>query len=91
MLGRGAVPIDCAVGHPCKRMSTEESLETKVCEKQRQTPQVNFRYYQIGHWSKQEEKNKYRFCSKTIHLSYIKCKLYLSLTVYRNCYYELDT
>ena len=56
MLGRDARPIDCPVGNPCKRISTEESLETRGCEKKFQTPQVNFRYYEIGHWSKQEEK-----------------------------------
>ena len=40
MLGRDARPIDFPVGHPCKRMSSEESFETRGCEKQIQTPQV---------------------------------------------------
>lgn len=59
MLERDARPIDCPVGNPCKRISTEESLETRGFEKKFPTPQVNFRYYEIGHWSKQEEKKKY--------------------------------
>lgn len=49
MLERDARPIDCPVGNPCKRISTEESLETRGFEKKFQTPQVNFRYYEIGH------------------------------------------